>query len=86
MSPSGNSPPSTEMAYPAPAPAEPQLGPDPRAFRDALGRFATGVAFVTAAPDGQLLTATDVSGASAGRGTIPTVSRTPAVTPASEGA
>jgi flavin reductase (DIM6/NTAB) family NADH-FMN oxidoreductase RutF len=26
--------------------------PDTRAFRDALGRFATGVAFVTAAPDG----------------------------------
>jgi flavin reductase (DIM6/NTAB) family NADH-FMN oxidoreductase RutF len=27
--------------------------PDTRAFRDALGRFATGVAFVTAAPDGK---------------------------------
>jgi 3-hydroxy-9,10-secoandrosta-1,3,5(10)-triene-9,17-dione monooxygenase reductase component len=27
--------------------------PDPRAFRDALGRFATGVAFVTAAPGGE---------------------------------
>jgi flavin reductase (DIM6/NTAB) family NADH-FMN oxidoreductase RutF len=26
---------------------------DPRSFRDALGRFATGVAFVTAAPDGK---------------------------------
>jgi flavin reductase (DIM6/NTAB) family NADH-FMN oxidoreductase RutF len=26
---------------------------DGRAFRDALGRFATGVAFVTAAPDGR---------------------------------
>jgi 3-hydroxy-9,10-secoandrosta-1,3,5(10)-triene-9,17-dione monooxygenase reductase component len=26
---------------------------DSRAFRDALGRFATGVAFVTAAPDGE---------------------------------
>jgi 3-hydroxy-9,10-secoandrosta-1,3,5(10)-triene-9,17-dione monooxygenase reductase component len=26
--------------------------PDPRRFRDALGRFATGVALVTAAPDG----------------------------------
>lgn len=26
---------------------------DARAFRDALGRFATGVAFVTAAPDGE---------------------------------
>src|SRR3954468_8696407 len=28
-------------------------GPDARAFRDALGRFATGVAFVTAAPGGE---------------------------------
>jgi flavin reductase (DIM6/NTAB) family NADH-FMN oxidoreductase RutF len=27
--------------------------PDLRSFRDALGRFATGVAFVTAAPDGE---------------------------------
>jgi 3-hydroxy-9,10-secoandrosta-1,3,5(10)-triene-9,17-dione monooxygenase reductase component len=27
--------------------------PDARAFRDALGRFATGVAFVTAAPGGE---------------------------------
>jgi flavin reductase (DIM6/NTAB) family NADH-FMN oxidoreductase RutF len=27
--------------------------PDPRSFRDALGRLATGVAFVTAAPDGE---------------------------------
>jgi flavin reductase (DIM6/NTAB) family NADH-FMN oxidoreductase RutF len=27
--------------------------PDPRAFREALGRFATGVAFVTAAPGGE---------------------------------
>jgi 3-hydroxy-9,10-secoandrosta-1,3,5(10)-triene-9,17-dione monooxygenase reductase component len=26
---------------------------DPSAFRDALGRFATGVAFVTAAPNGE---------------------------------
>jgi flavin reductase (DIM6/NTAB) family NADH-FMN oxidoreductase RutF len=26
---------------------------DPRAFREALGRFATGIAFVTAAPDGR---------------------------------
>ena len=33
-------------ALPAPA-------PDARAFRDALGRFATGVVFVTAAPDGE---------------------------------
>ncbi len=32
------------QAHPAP--------PDPRSFRDALARFATGVAFVTAAPDG----------------------------------
>jgi 3-hydroxy-9,10-secoandrosta-1,3,5(10)-triene-9,17-dione monooxygenase reductase component len=35
------------------APAQPPEGPDPRTFRDALGRFATGVAFVTAAPDGE---------------------------------
>ena len=27
--------------------------PDARSFRDALGRFATGVAFITAAPDGE---------------------------------
>jgi 3-hydroxy-9,10-secoandrosta-1,3,5(10)-triene-9,17-dione monooxygenase reductase component len=27
--------------------------PDARSFRDALGRFATGVAFVTATPDGE---------------------------------
>jgi flavin reductase (DIM6/NTAB) family NADH-FMN oxidoreductase RutF len=27
--------------------------PDPRPLRDALARFATGVAFLTAAPDGQ---------------------------------
>jgi 3-hydroxy-9,10-secoandrosta-1,3,5(10)-triene-9,17-dione monooxygenase reductase component len=33
------------------APAQPAPAPDARAFRDALGRFATGVAFVTAAPD-----------------------------------
>ena len=26
---------------------------DARAFRDAIGRFATGIAFVTAAPDGE---------------------------------
>jgi 3-hydroxy-9,10-secoandrosta-1,3,5(10)-triene-9,17-dione monooxygenase reductase component len=38
------------MALAARAPAAPS--PDARAFRDALGRFATGVAFVTAAPDG----------------------------------
>jgi 3-hydroxy-9,10-secoandrosta-1,3,5(10)-triene-9,17-dione monooxygenase reductase component len=35
------------------APANPPPRPDPRSFRDALGRFATGVAFVTAAPDGE---------------------------------
>jgi 3-hydroxy-9,10-secoandrosta-1,3,5(10)-triene-9,17-dione monooxygenase reductase component len=40
------------MAHAAPAPAAPQA-PDARSFRDALGRFATGVAFVTAAPDGE---------------------------------
>jgi 3-hydroxy-9,10-secoandrosta-1,3,5(10)-triene-9,17-dione monooxygenase reductase component len=37
------------LAAPAPAAA----APDARSFRDALGRFATGVAFVTAAPDGE---------------------------------
>jgi 3-hydroxy-9,10-secoandrosta-1,3,5(10)-triene-9,17-dione monooxygenase reductase component len=36
-----------------PAPVDPRRVPDARAFRDALGRFATGVAFVTAAPDGE---------------------------------
>ena len=35
------------------APAQPAPAPDARSFRDALGRFATGVAFVTAAPDGE---------------------------------
>ena len=39
------------MALAAPAPAA--SAPDTRSFRDALGRFATGVAFVTAAPDGE---------------------------------
>ena len=39
------------MALAAPAPATP--APGARPFRDALGRFATGVAFITAAPDGQ---------------------------------
>jgi 3-hydroxy-9,10-secoandrosta-1,3,5(10)-triene-9,17-dione monooxygenase reductase component len=39
------------MALPAPAPAAP--APDARSFRDALGRLATGVAFVTAAPGGE---------------------------------
>jgi 3-hydroxy-9,10-secoandrosta-1,3,5(10)-triene-9,17-dione monooxygenase reductase component len=39
------------MALAASAPAAP--APDARSFRDALGRLATGVAFVTAAPDGE---------------------------------
>ena len=39
------------MALTAPAKHAPPR--DPRAFREALGRFATGVAFVTAAPDGE---------------------------------
>lgn len=39
------------MALAATAHAVP--APDPRSFRDAIGRFATGVAFVTAAPDGE---------------------------------
>jgi flavin reductase (DIM6/NTAB) family NADH-FMN oxidoreductase RutF len=39
------------MALADTAPATPS--PDPRSFRDALARFATGVAFVTAAPDGR---------------------------------
>jgi 3-hydroxy-9,10-secoandrosta-1,3,5(10)-triene-9,17-dione monooxygenase reductase component len=38
------------MALAAPVPTAP--APDARSFREALGRFATGVAFVTAAPDG----------------------------------
>ena len=38
---------------PLPAPAHPAPGPDARSFRDALGRFATGVTFITAAPDGK---------------------------------
>jgi 3-hydroxy-9,10-secoandrosta-1,3,5(10)-triene-9,17-dione monooxygenase reductase component len=41
------------MAHAAPAPAPASAAPDARSFRDALGRFATGVAFVTAAPDGE---------------------------------
>ena len=41
----------TEMALAAPTPAA--SAPEARSFRDALGRFATGVAFVTAAPDGE---------------------------------
>jgi 3-hydroxy-9,10-secoandrosta-1,3,5(10)-triene-9,17-dione monooxygenase reductase component len=39
------------MALAAPVPAA--SAPDARSFRDALGRLATGVAFVTAAPNGQ---------------------------------
>jgi 3-hydroxy-9,10-secoandrosta-1,3,5(10)-triene-9,17-dione monooxygenase reductase component len=39
------------MALAAPTPSPP--APDARAFRDAFGKFATGVAFVTAAPDGE---------------------------------
>ena len=35
------------------APAHPTPDSDARAFRDALARFATGVAFVTATPDGE---------------------------------
>ena len=38
------------MTLAAPAPVA--AAPDARSFRDALARFATGVAFVTAAPDG----------------------------------
>ncbi|HUO70698.1 MAG TPA: flavin reductase family protein [Solirubrobacteraceae bacterium] len=34
------------------APADAPAAPDTGAFREALGRFATGVAFVTAAPGG----------------------------------
>jgi len=37
------------LATPDPGPAT----PDERSFRDALAGFATGVAFVTAAPDGE---------------------------------
>ncbi len=36
-----------------PAQAQSAAAPDARSFRDALGRFATGVALVTAAPDGE---------------------------------
>jgi 3-hydroxy-9,10-secoandrosta-1,3,5(10)-triene-9,17-dione monooxygenase reductase component len=39
------------MALPASAPSA--AAPGARSFRNALGRFATGVAFVTAAPDGE---------------------------------
>ena len=44
----GEEPGSTEWPSP-PQPAVP--GRDPRGFRDALGRLATGVAFITATPD-----------------------------------
>jgi 3-hydroxy-9,10-secoandrosta-1,3,5(10)-triene-9,17-dione monooxygenase reductase component len=50
-SPSANSPPFIEMV-PA-ASANPVPPRDARTFRDALGRLATGVAFVTAAPNGE---------------------------------
>src|SRR5205814_6060426 len=40
-----------EMALAVPAPAAET--PDARSFRDALGRFATGIALVTAAPDSE---------------------------------
>jgi 3-hydroxy-9,10-secoandrosta-1,3,5(10)-triene-9,17-dione monooxygenase reductase component len=39
------------MALAAPAPAAPTR--EARPFRDAIGKFATGVAFVTAAPDAE---------------------------------
>ena len=39
------------MALAAPTHATP--APDARSFRDAIGRFATGIALVTAAPDGE---------------------------------
>jgi flavin reductase (DIM6/NTAB) family NADH-FMN oxidoreductase RutF len=39
------------MGLAASAPAD--SAPHPRAFRDALGRFPTGIAFVTAVPDGE---------------------------------
>jgi 3-hydroxy-9,10-secoandrosta-1,3,5(10)-triene-9,17-dione monooxygenase reductase component len=39
------------MALAAPVPTAPTR--EARSFRDAIGKFATGVAFVTAAPDGE---------------------------------
>jgi flavin reductase (DIM6/NTAB) family NADH-FMN oxidoreductase RutF len=36
-----------------PAQAIPAPAPDARSFRDALGRLATGVVFITASPDGE---------------------------------
>ena len=47
----GEQPRCTEMALAAHS--TPLAGAGRRSFRDALGRFATGVAFVTAAPDGE---------------------------------
>ena len=41
------------MTHTFPAPALAAAAPDAHSLRDALGRFATGVAFVTAAPDGE---------------------------------
>jgi len=41
------------MTHAAPARSPSAPAPDARPFRDALGRFATGVAFVTAAPNGE---------------------------------
>jgi 3-hydroxy-9,10-secoandrosta-1,3,5(10)-triene-9,17-dione monooxygenase reductase component len=41
------------MTHTVPASALAAAAPDARSLRDALGRFATGVAFVTAAPDGE---------------------------------
>src|SRR3954463_10917818 len=38
---------------PVPVPISPAIAPDSRMFRDALGRYVTGVAFVTAAPGGR---------------------------------
>ena len=38
---------------PLAAPAHAVPAPDPRPFRDAVGRFATGVVFVTALPGGE---------------------------------
>ena len=48
-SPSANSRRCTEMI--SAGHAQVPAGPDARSFRDALGRFATGVAFVSGAPD-----------------------------------
>src|SRR4051812_25553118 len=52
---SARRPRSTDMARIAAAAAAAGRAPapDPRSFRDVLGRFATGVAFVAAAPGGE---------------------------------